>query len=73
MNREEYFKFIKNSNDLKLKVNSDPYRLHFHLMECSLMICRNTVVLLLLHFVFDTLTVEKINLCILHFFRQGNN
>ena len=30
MNREEYFKFIKNSNNLRLKVNSDPYRLHFH-------------------------------------------
>ena len=32
MNREEYFEFIKNSNNLRLKVNSDPYRLHFHLM-----------------------------------------
>lgn len=32
MNREEYFEFIKNSNNLRLEVNSDPYRLHFHLM-----------------------------------------
>ena len=32
MNREEYFEFINNSKDLRLKVNSDPYRLSFHLM-----------------------------------------
>lgn len=32
MNREEYFEFIKNSENLRVKVNSDPYRLNFHLM-----------------------------------------